>query len=429
MFGSEKTPSKFEVQFTKLKDFEVGYVLFNYENFEDLGYQKEKQHFFFENGVLKKSDKEFTYKSDVISTITSDSLEIKKDGLYCVAVEYTNDDLGIYELDLLVSNYTGHLVGYLFNLMKFYGYMAFISLVLTAAWGYLTFKYWKEILPVQNYVLLVLFLTTVDFFFRYETWAYFNNNNIYSKFIILMSLIATSTRESVSLFILLTFSLGYGVLKPQLSEMKRVYALTYFHFVSIVIKIIGEHYITNEGTPKLLSTLPASLSYTIFFTWIITALNETVETLYRKGQTIKIEIYRNMTRALSAYFAFSFLFLLATVVIIATSLNDLGWYSRNWKKFWFLLGWSAILYTLGVLTIAYLIRPTRNNQWYGAEQISGDDDLQLEVIIDNTDIPTRINKARSQPTNEEDWADENLGVISDSDDSIHKDLDNLENEK
>lgn len=197
--------------------------------------------------------------------------------------------------------------------------------------------------------------------------------------------------------------------------MNKVYALTYTHFVLITINEIGSIVMDRSQDFLLfLIGIPAALAYTVFFTWIVSSLKRTKIELENKRQKVKLEMYEKLVQSLTLCFAVAVVFMFTTLIIIAIYLGDKSWLSRHWSNIWILSdGWPKFLYFLGLMTIAYLLRPRENNSRYGLEQLGTEapedhrnDSIQLEVIVDN----------RQDEGANDNWAEENLGVTSDDDD-------------
>ncbi|KAL1915962.1 uncharacterized protein VTP21DRAFT_6350 [Calcarisporiella thermophila] len=232
-----------------------------------------------------------------------------------------------------------------------------------AFWLLLSFRYWRNILPVQNYVSIVIFMAMIQHAF---TWAYWNDYNIFGRpswILLSLSVVLNAAKNSLSFFMLLIVSMGYSVAKPSLGiTMKRCASLAYAHFLFGVLYEIGTTLMTPDSATilALLVILPLAITLTAFYTWTLQSIKTTIGVLELRHQKRKVRMYRRLHLVLlvSVWLIF-FMFLVNLVNFIARAADPLAWSAAHWKWRWFLMdGWMNVLYFGVLLVIVFLWRPS-----------------------------------------------------------------------
>ncbi|KAK9674984.1 hypothetical protein K7432_016745 [Basidiobolus ranarum] len=136
--------------------------------------------------------------------------QINRTGYYCVSVKAES---GHFSTVVDWRNPFGQLASYDYPKLPLYCLLAVIYLLIGVAWSIGTFRYWNEILPVQNYISGLIAVITVEMSFTFGYWEYYNIHGGKSIFLLIMSVIFNAGRDSLSFFVLLIVCLGYGVVK------------------------------------------------------------------------------------------------------------------------------------------------------------------------------------------------------------------------
>ncbi|KAJ3080639.1 hypothetical protein HK102_002912, partial [Quaeritorhiza haematococci] len=159
--------------------------------------------------------------------------------------------------------------------LPLYGFLSITYLVLGLAWMWKAFTYWRDLLPIQSYISGVICFLVVEQAFNYGYYEDYNRKGQSSTPLLVIVAILNAGRNSVSFFILLIVSLGYGVVKPTLGNtMKKCLYLTYTHFVFGVLYAAGSMVVTElNGIVVLMFVFPLSATlnflYLIIFTGIL----------------------------------------------------------------------------------------------------------------------------------------------------------------
>ncbi|KAF9091100.1 hypothetical protein BGX23_005492 [Mortierella sp. AD031] len=318
---------------------------------------------------------------------------VERTGFYCVAawtVHVDREDAyftGVLEF----NNKFGTLAGSDFPKLPFYGALSLIYMSIGIVWMVLCAKHWREILTVQHFISGVIFFLMVEMAFNWGYWDDFNKAGEPSIALLVIVSILNSGRNSLSLFMLLIVSMGYGVVKPTLgSTMKKVIILSLAHFLFGIIYSAGTMSPVDNVSAMivLMVVVPLALTMTSFYIWTLQSLTSTIATLNLRRQTEKVKMYTRLWRLL----VFSLSVLCAFFVINTLNfmnMDDPDWPATHWRIKWFLLdGWLNILYLIVFTVIIILWRPTENNKRYGIEQLETED-------FDDVDEHADHNNARA----------------------------------
>ncbi|KAG0036092.1 hypothetical protein BGZ82_004702 [Podila clonocystis] len=303
---------------------------------------------------------------------------IHKTGFYCVKAwpVMVNNKETIYEGHVRFNNHHGALAGSDYPKLPFYGALSLTYAVIGIAWMVLCAKHWREILTVQHFISGVIFFLMVEMAFNWGFWENYNESGEPSMALLVLVSILNSGRNSLSLFMLLIVSMGYGVVKPTLgATMRKVIMLSLAHFLFGIIYSAGTMSPVDDVSAMivLMVVVPLSLTMVSFYIWTLQSLTSTIATLNLRRQTEKVRMYTRLWRLL----VFSLIVLCAFFVINTLafmSMDDVDWPANHWRIRWFLLdGWLNILYLIVFTAIVILWRPTENNKRYGIDQLETED--------------------------------------------------------
>ncbi|KAF9365715.1 hypothetical protein BGX34_008737 [Mortierella sp. NVP85] len=303
---------------------------------------------------------------------------VRKTGYYCVMVWPVQVDGQITSFTgtLEFNNKYGFLAGVDFPKLAFYGILSLVYMTIGIGWMILCAKHWREILMVQHFISGVIFFLMIEMAFNWGYWDNYNKSDAPSTPLLVTTSILNSGRNSLSLFMLLIVSMGYGVVKPTLgSTMKKVVFLSLAHFLFGIIYSAGIMSPVEDVSAMivLMVVVPLALTMTSFYIWTLQSLTSTIATLNMRRQTEKVKMYTRLRRLL----IFSLTVLCAFFVINTLNymnIDDPDWPATHWRIKWFLLdGWLNILYLIVFTVIVILWRPTANNKRYGIDQLETED--------------------------------------------------------
>lgn len=271
--------------------------------------------------------------------------------------------------------------------LTFYGVMSLIYLVLGIVWAVGSFRYWKDILPIQMYISGVLLFLILEMAANYGYLENFNHSGRSSYLLFGLVVLLDAARNSLCFFILLLVSLGYSVVKPSLgSTMLRCQLLTLAHFICGCVYTTGALLTDPDrvGPVVFLFILPLSLTMTTFYVWIMQAMAATIEQLEQRQQQTKLKMFRNLRYAIIGSIGLLLAFFVVNGLFFHKS-DDRDFINSQWQTRWFLIdGWLSILFFTIFAAIMWLWRPTANNQKYGLQELAQD-----EATADALDLESR----------------------------------------
>lgn len=306
---------------------------------------------------------------------------LKNTGYYCVST-YSPDHKE-YKVIVNFRNAYGNLNAAEIPKLPLYGGLTILYLVTFFYYFYNYYKFRNNVTNLQknlNFFTIFLIVETILVWFYFELENNQNpyktvtidnvkywklNSNAFVKFYMVFISILNSAKLTFSFYLLLLISLGMGVVYPNLPKKTllkcKIFAV--IHFL-VSIGYVITNYVTNPENPSiwiLFSLIPLSITLTIFYYLILTALTQTTQYLKAQKQTIKLNIYRKLFFTIFVSLCILFLGLVASsFVYIGMSTTEL--IEQHWKSRFLVLDfWPSLVY-FGVYTaILFIWRPTYNS--------------------------------------------------------------------
>ncbi|EST08958.2 Transmembrane receptor, eukaryota [Kalmanozyma brasiliensis GHG001] len=296
------------------------------------------------------------------------------------------------------NKFHGNLPAAEYPKLNFYFSMTLAYIVLGAYWLSLCIKHRDEMLTVQYFISGTIGFLVLEMAAQWVYYYYLNNHLIdffrisevngrtsvtaVARFLLVLTSVLDAGRNSLSFFLLLIVSMGYGVIRPSIGPvMTRVRLLTAVHFVFGVLYSVGIVLIQLDqgGAWTLAFIFPLSMTLTAFLTWTMNSLKASIEHLTQRKQTFKREMFVKLRRILLGAVVVIFFFFIASSVAFSQSGGE-GFAPNTWQYRWFLLdGWLALLYFAVFCAIAWLWRPTGHNMRLAmSDELATDDDPTAE---------------------------------------------------
>ncbi|CAD6973500.1 unnamed protein product [Tilletia controversa] len=355
-----------------------------------------------------------TQRVDFSKSVAPFSIEypISKDGFYCTASvplsstaaagngstpTLTYGASGTHAqykgIVTFTNNFNGNLPAAEYPKLAFYGFLTLAYLVMGVVWLTLSIMHRSELLTVQHFLSLTILFLIIEMCAQFGYYAYLNATDIdfftirsasenhfvtiFARTLLVLSSVLDAARNSISLFLLLIVSMGYGVVRPSIGPiMTRVRMLTGLHFVFGVLYSVGVVLITLEsgGGFIFMFIFPLSLTLTGFMMWTLRSLNSTIDHLTARKQRFKVSMFKKLHRILSIAVLVIFLFFVISTVSFGSAVETFS--SRTWKYRWLLLdGWLGTLYFIVFSSIAWIWRPTGQNlRMSMSDEVATDDD-------------------------------------------------------
>uniref|UniRef100_A0A4W6F1S4 Transmembrane protein 87B n=1 Tax=Lates calcarifer TaxID=8187 RepID=A0A4W6F1S4_LATCA len=179
-----------------------------------------------------------------------------------------------------------------------------------------------------------------------------------SSGLLIFAELVSALKRTLARLLVIIVSLGYGIVKPRLGTvMHRVVGLgiLYFAFASIegVLRITG----AKDSDLALLANIPLALLDSSLCWWISFVLAQTIKTLKLRRNPVKLSLYRHFTNTL--------------IFAVIASIIFMGWTAKkfrladcqsDWIELWVEDAFWRFLFSIILLVIMFLWRPSANNQ-------------------------------------------------------------------
>ncbi|XP_052039537.1 transmembrane protein 87B isoform X1 [Apodemus sylvaticus] len=322
-------------------------------------------------------------------------------------------------------------------LMIFYMVMCIVYILYGVLWLLWSACYWKDILRIQFWIAAVILLGMLEKAVFYSEYQNINSTGLSTQGLLIFAELISAVKRTLARLLVIIVSLGYGIVKPRLGTvMHRVIGLglLYLIFAAIegVMRVIG----ANDSDLVLLASLPLSLLDSGLCWWIFISLAQTMKTLRLRKNTVKFSLYRHFTNTLIFAVLASIVFMVWT-----TKTFRMAKCQSDWMELWVDDAFWSFLFSLILIVIMFLWRPSANNQRYAFMPLIDDSDDEVEEFMVTSENLTEgiklrasktVSNGTAKPTSDnfdEDlkWVEENipssftdvaLPVLVDSDEEI-----------
>lgn len=291
------------------------------------------------------------------------NLEVKKTGYYCVST-FGKENGVHYKAEVNFRNSYGNLAAAEINKLPLYGLLAIFYAVAMALYMFAFWKHKHELLPLQKYLLAAFVFLTIDTIF---IWGYYDLKNTKGTtagttvYMVIVSIL-NSAKITMSLFLLLVVTKGYGIVYPKLNKttMRRVQLFSVLTFGLSVAALIQNYATAPDSTSltQLFTFVPLVVCLMIFYFLILHSLDHTVKYLKQQKQMVKLGMYKKLIIIL--YIALFVIFggvILSSFVLIGMSTVEMV--EQHWRtRFFFLDFWPSLVYYAVFVAISFIWRPT-----------------------------------------------------------------------
>ncbi|EFX88032.1 hypothetical protein DAPPUDRAFT_311546 [Daphnia pulex] len=309
-------------------------------------------------------------------------------------------------------------VGYLsvidWPLLPFYGTMCGLYTIMGILWLIISLCRLKDILRIQMWIGAVLFLGMLEMAVYLAEYESLNKTGELTAAAHYSAELLSCAKRSLARILVLIASMGFGIVKPRLGAMlQRIVGVG---VVYMILSAVETYLILvqpkNDGSRNIYaaSFLLALLDAAICF-WIFLSLVQTTRTLRLRRNTVKLSLYNHFTNTLIFAVVSSLIFMLWSIYYhrMDTCLKD-------WKELWLDEAFWKLLFSLLLLVIMILWRPTNNNQRYAFTPLldSGDETEEDDVMVnENLGMKMRVNRANNVNTPSPRASREGQGSIED----------------
>ncbi|XP_034230128.1 transmembrane protein 87A [Thrips palmi] len=349
---------------------------------------------------------------------------IEQDGLYSLMFHIKGTTTFSATVTMEMQNHYGYLSAAAWPLLPFYGSMCLIYVMFGIGWLTVSFCQWRDLLRIQFWIGGVILLGMLEKAVFYAEYQSINSRGTSVKGAVYFAELVSCAKRTLARMLVIIVSLGFGIVKPRLGAMlHKVLTSGVLYFVLASVESYKRIMGTNlKSYDLLMATVPLALLDSAFCWWIFSNLVQTMRTLRLRRNLVKLSLYRHFSNAL--YFS-----VLASCcfMIYSVRFHKLTDCLTDWKELWVDEAYWHILFSLILLVIMILWRPTNNNQRYAFTPLldnpEDEDDEEEQFVSDAFGLKMRGSnnssspKPKSSTTEEEDlkWVEDNIpAYLSDS---------------
>ncbi|XP_062379303.1 transmembrane protein 87A-like [Sardina pilchardus] len=304
-------------------------------------------------------------------------------------------------------------------LMMFYMVMCIVYVFYGALWLLWSACYWRDLLRIQFWISAVIILGMLEkavFYSEYQRIRYFGD---YVQGTVIFAELLSALKRTLARILMLIFSLGYGIVKPRLgTTVHRLVAvgLLYLLFSSVegVLRVTGGFY----GTVALVANLSLSLIDSCVMWWIYMSLSQTTKLLKLRRNVVKLSLYRHFTNTLIFSVLASIVFLIWTTKVFKCVDCQTAW-----RDLWVDDAFWRLLFSIILLVIMVLLRPSVNSQRFSHSPLIDEEDDEEEDEAKEPMLSTAFEGMKMRGTKQETngsqkllskededlkWAEENI---------------------
>uniref|UniRef100_A0A1W7R9E5 Transmembrane protein 87A n=1 Tax=Hadrurus spadix TaxID=141984 RepID=A0A1W7R9E5_9SCOR len=350
---------------------------------------------------------------------------VDKDGMYLlvVFVESADDKLFNITVDIEMKSQYGYLSAVDWPLLPFYGVMCGIYVIYAIAWLVVTALQWRDLLRIQFWIGGVIFLGLVEKAVLYAEFQSLNQSGETAKSAIIFAEILSSLKRTLARMLVIIVSLGFGIVKPRLGPLlHRVVGVGALYFILSAIEgCLRSLKMKNDPSNQtLIAGVPLAVMDSAICWWIFSSLVQTTRTLQLRRNLVKLTLYKHFTNTL--IFA-----VLASIAYMIWSIHSHKFANciTDWKELWVDDAYWHLLFSIILLVIMVLWRPTNNNQRYAFTPLLDaeddyDEDETKDHALNNDAFGTKMRGGKNQNNTpvqkhkEDDikWVEENIPSLS-----------------
>ncbi|XP_006876511.1 PREDICTED: transmembrane protein 87B [Chrysochloris asiatica] len=328
--------------------------------------------------------------TDVIARTQRDGFHI-----FIVSIKTEKTDAN-WNLNVSLSMMGPH--GYIsasdWPLMIFYMVMCIIYILYGVLWLMWSACYWKDILRIQFWIAAVIFLGMLEKAVFYSEYQNINSTGLSTQSLLIFAELISAVKRTLARLLVIIVSLGYGIVKPRLGTvMHRVIGLgvLYFIFAALegMMRVIGG----STHLAVVLGDIILAVIDSIFIWFIFISLAQTMKTLRLRKNTVKFSLYRHFTNTLIFAVLASVVFMIWT-----TKTFRMAKCQSDWMEHWVDDAFWSFLFSLILIVIMFLWRPSANNQRYAFMPLIDDSDDEVEEFMVTSENLTEGMKLRTSKT-------------------------------
>ncbi|XP_041850203.1 transmembrane protein 87A isoform X2 [Melanotaenia boesemani] len=271
-----------------------------------------------------------------------------------------------WNLQLEISMKDDHFYGYIsaseWPLMVFYMVMCIVYVLLAMLWLVLLACHWRDLLRIQFWIGGVIFLGMVEKAVYYGEFQSIRYYGLSVQGAVVFAELLSAVKRTLARVLVIIASLGYGIVKPRLGAlMHRVVGIgllyLVFSIIEGILRVNAER--GNNNKDLFFCNVVMALTDSAIVWWIFVSLAETMKLLKLRRNVVKLALYRHFTNTLIFTVIASVIFIIwnTRTIMFPKCVSD-------WRELWIEDAYWRFLFSIILLVIMFLWRPSANNQRY-----------------------------------------------------------------
>lgn len=247
-------------------------------------------------------------------------------------------------------------------LMVFYMVMCIVYVLLALLWLVLSACYWRDLLRIQFWIGGVIFLGMLEKAVYYAEFQSIRYDGLSVQGAVVFAEVLSAVKRTLARVLVIIASLGYGIVKPRLGALlHRVVGVGLLYLIfSIVEGILRVNADRGDNTSsRVLCDIVLAFTDSCIVWWIFVSLAQTMKLLRLRRNVVKLSLYRHFTNTLIFAVIASVIFIIWT-----TKTFKMSKCQSDWRELWIDDAFWRFLFSLILLVIMFLWRPSANNQRY-----------------------------------------------------------------
>ncbi|XP_033014510.1 transmembrane protein 87A-like isoform X3 [Lacerta agilis] len=245
-------------------------------------------------------------------------------------------------------------------LMVFYMVMCIVYVLYGVLWLVLLACYWRDILRIQFWIGGVILLGMLEKAVFYAEFQSIQSQGKSVQGAVIFAEVLCAVKRMLARVLVIIASLGYGIVKPRLGALlNRVVGVGLMYLIFSIIE--GVLRVKSEQTKAAALICEIFLAFvdSCIVWWILISLVQTMKLLKLRRNLVKLSLYRHFTNTLIFAVIASVIFIIWT-----TKTFRLATCQADWRELWIDDAFWRFLFSIILLVIMFLWRPSANNQRY-----------------------------------------------------------------
>uniref|UniRef100_A0A8C5DVL1 Transmembrane protein 87A-like n=1 Tax=Gouania willdenowi TaxID=441366 RepID=A0A8C5DVL1_GOUWI len=302
-------------------------------------------------------------------------------------------------------------------LSVFYMVMCIVYVLMAVLWLLLSSCYWRDLLRIQFWIGGVIFLGMLEKAVYYAEFQRIQYDGMSVQGAVVFGELLSAVKRTLARVLVIIASLGYGIVKPRLGALlHRVVGVALLYLILSMVE--GTLRVNtdrgDDGRTLILCDIFLAFIDSCVAWWIFVSLAQTMKLLRLRRNVVKLSLYRHFTNTLIFAVIASVIFSVWTskTFRMSTCLPD-------WRELWINDAFWPFLFSIILMVIMFLWRPSANNQRYAFSPLfdeESDDDEEKEPMMNEAfeGMKMRGTKSDANGSTRANKADEDLKWVEEN---------------